>query len=129
MSSRHFTSWNTKDCYAEYVLKTLSRSVLKKSSRCLGNQKNIRLKSIRLIQSSTEPFELYNGNAKAELDLLNYIMKVDLKDGTGTNTSTLASKADLTSLKTKRDNSNLDEFNTVPVDLGKISNVVSNHSI
>ena len=129
MSSRHFTSWNTKDCYAEYVLKTLSRSVLKKSSRCLGNQKNIRLKSIRLIQSSTEPFELYNGNAKAELDLLNYILKVDLKGGTGTNTSTLASKADLTSLKTKRDNSNLDEFNTVPVDLGKISNVVNNHSI
>ena len=126
MSSRHFTSWNTKDCYAEYVLKTLSRSVLKKSSRCLGNQKNIRLKSIRLIQSSTE---LYNGNAKAELDLLNYILKVDLKGGTGTNTSTLASKADLTSLKTKRDNSNLDEFNTVPVDLGKISNVVNNHSI
>ena len=129
MSSRHFTSWNTKDCYAEYVLKTLSRSALKKSSRCLGNQKNIRLKSIRLIQSSTEPFELYNGNAKAELDLLNYILKVDLKGGTGTNTSTLASKADLTSLKTKRDNSNLDEFNTVPVDLGKISNVVNNHSI
>ena len=129
MSSRHFTSWNTKDCYAEYVLKTLSRSVLKKSSRCLGNQKNIRLKSIRLIQSSTEPFELYNGNAKAELDLLNYILKVDLKGGTGTNTSTLASKADLTSLKTKRDNSKLDEFNTVPVDLGKISNVVNNHSI
>ena len=129
MSSRHFTSWNTKDCYAEYVLKTLSRSVLKKSSRCLGNQKNIRLKSIRLIQSFTEPFELYNGNAKAELDLLNYILKVDLKGGTGTNTSTLASKADLTSLKTKRDNSNLDEFNTVPVDLGKISNVVNNHSI
>ena len=129
MSSRHFTSWNTKDCYAEYVLKTLSRSVLKKSSRCLGNQKNIRLKSIRLIQSSTEPFELYNGNAKAELNLLNYILKVDLKGGTGTNTSTLASKADLTSLKTKRDNSNLDEFNTVPVDLGKISNVVNNHSI
>ena len=73
MSSRNFTSWNTKDCYAENVLKTLSRRVLKKSSRLLRNQKNIRLKSIRMNQSSTEPFKLYNGNAKAELDLLNYI--------------------------------------------------------
>ena len=123
MSSRNFTSWNTKDCYAENVLKTLSRRVLKKSSRPLRNQKNIHLKSIRMSQSSTEPFKLYNGNAKAELDLLNYIMKVDLKGRTGADTSTLVSKTDLASLKTKV------EINTVPADLGKLSNVVNNHSI
>ena len=123
MSSRNFTSWNTKDCYAENVLKTLSRRVLKKSSRLLRNQKNIRLKSIRMNQSSTEPFKLYNGNAKAELDLLNYIMKVDLKGRTGADTSTLVSKTDLAIMKTKV------EINTVPVHLGKLSNVVNNHSI
>ena len=74
-------------------------------------------------QSSTEPFKLYNGNAKAELDLLNYIMKVDLKGRTGADTSTLVSKTDLAIMKTKV------EINTVPVHLGKLSNVVNNHSI
>ena len=47
--------------------------------------------------------ELYGhsgGNVKVELDLSNYANKTDWRGATSIDTSTLASKADLTSLKT-----------------------------
>ena len=54
---------------------------------------------------------------------LNYVSKVDLKGVTGVDTSTLASKSHLASLKTKVDNLNVNKLKTVTADLSILSSV------
>ena len=62
---------------------------------------------------------------KVELDLFNYaIQKTDLKGAAGVDTSELAAKSDLVSLKAKADKLDVDKLKTVPTDLSKIINVV-----
>ena len=50
-------------------------------------------------------------------------MEADLKGATGIDTSSLASKTDLASLKSKWDNLDVDKFKTVSADLSKLNNV------
>ena len=69
-------------------------------------------------------YERPGENVKNELDLFNYATKTDLKGATGINTSTLTFKTDLASLKTKRDNLNIDKLKTAGDDLSKLGNVV-----
>ena len=57
------------------------------------------------------------------MELSNYAKKADLKRATDYYTSTLASKTDLASLKTKIDDLALDKLKTVPADLSNLSNV------
>ena len=56
----------------------------------------------------------------------NYATKTDLKNATGVDTSQLASKSDLASLKAEVDKIDVDKLKTVPVDLSKLSNVANN---
>ena len=56
---------------------------------------------------------------KVELYLSNYTSKADLKAATGFNTSTLASKTNLASLKTKEDDLDEDKLKTISADLNK----------
>ena len=58
--------------------------------------------------------------------LSNYATKADLKNARGIDTSKLAVKSNLASLKAKVDKINVDKIQTVPVDLSKLSNVVNN---
>ena len=60
------------------------------------------------------------------LKLIYQIMQQKLKNTTGVDTSQLASKSDLLSLKTEVDKIDVDKSKTVPVDLSKLSNVVKN---
>ena len=53
----------------------------------------------------------------------------NVKATTGTDTSMLASKTHLASLKTEVDNLDLDKFKTMPADLSKLSNVVNDDVI
>ena len=69
-----------------------------------------------------EPYSRSEGKVKVELDLPNYAMKPDPKEATGSNTSTLASKTYLVSIKIKVDNLGIDKLRTVPADLSKLSN-------
>ena len=71
-----------------------------------------------------EPFERSGGNVKVELNLSYYVTEAELKRTAGIDTSILASKTDLASLKTKVDNRDVDKLKTVPADLSKLSNVV-----
>ena len=48
-----------------------------------------------------KPYEYSSGNVTVKLDLSNYVTKVDLKGGTGVDTSNLEAKSDLASLKGK----------------------------
>ena len=58
------------------------------------------------------------------MELSNYAKKADLKRATDIiHLSTLASKTDLASLKTKIDDLALDKLKTVPADLSNLSNV------
>ena len=52
-----------------------------------------------------------------------------MKEATGIDTCTLASKMDFLSLKTKLDKLDVDKIKTVPADLSKLSNVVDNDAI
>ena len=59
----------------------------------------------------------------------NYATKLDLKNATGVDTSKLAAKSDLASLKTEVDKIDVDKPKTVPIDLSKLSNIVKNEVI
>ena len=56
----------------------------------------------------------------------NYATKADLKNGPGTETSKLAAKSNLASLKAEIDKLDIDKLIPVPVDLSKLSDVVKN---
>ena len=63
---------------------------------------------------------------KVELDLPNYVTKVDLKNATGINTSKFAKKHDLLNLKSNVDKLDIDKLVHVSLDLSKLSDVVKN---
>ena len=52
--------------------------------------------------------------------------KANLKNATGIDTSKLAAKSDLATLKDEVDKIVIDKLKTVPIDLSKLSNVVKN---
>ena len=56
----------------------------------------------------------------------NYAKKSDLKNSTGTDTSKLAQKTNLATLKAEIDKIDGDKLKTVPADLTKLKNVVNN---
>ena len=60
------------------------------------------------------------------VDLLNYATKADLKNATGIDTSKLAAKSDLASLKAEVDKLDIDKLIPVPLDLRKLSDLVKN---
>ena len=63
-----------------------------------------------------KPYEISSENMKVELDFSNYATKDDLKDATGVNTSNLAAKSDLATLKENVDKIVIDKLETIPVD-------------
>ena len=71
-----------------------------------------------------ETYEHSDGNVKVELSVSNYTTKANMKRATIIDTSTLASKTELTGLKTKVDNLGVYKLMSVSVDLSKISNDV-----
>ena len=60
------------------------------------------------------------------VDLSNYATKADLKNATGIDTSKLAAKSDLASLKAEVDKLDIDKLIPVPLDLRKLSHLVKN---
>ena len=55
----------------------------------------------------------FDGNVKVELDLPNYATKADLKNATGDDTSKIAKKVDLASLKSEIYKFDIDELETI----------------
>ena len=64
-----------------------------------------------------------------KVDLSNYATKLYWKNATGFDTSKLAAKPDLASLRAKVDKIDIDKLKTVPVSLSKLSNVVENQVV
>ena len=76
-------------------------------------------------QYFSKPYEAYGGDINVKVDLSNHTIKTDLKNASGIDTSKLAAKSDLSSLKTKVDKL-LKKLTPVPADFKKISNVLKN---
>ena len=72
------------------------------------------------------PYKSSSSNIKVELDLSNYAKNKDINHITHVDVSGFASKTNLAALKTEVDKIDADKFETVPVDLAKLSNVVNN---
>ena len=73
-----------------------------------------------------KPYEPFGGDINVKVDLSNYATKADLKNATGIDTSKLAAKSDLASLKVEVDKIDADKLKTVLINLSKLSNVVKN---
>ena len=76
-----------------------------------------------------KPYRNFGGNIALKVDLSNYATKADLKNATGVDTSELAAKSDLASLKAEIDKIDVYKLKTVPMDLSKLSNVVNNDAV
>ena len=72
------------------------------------------------------PYKSSSSNIKVELDLTSYATKNDLNNITHVDTSSFASKTNLTALKTKVDKIAVDKLKAAPVDLAKLTNAVKN---
>ena len=83
----------------------------------------------KMSQYVPKKYDCFGGNVKIELDLSNYATKTNLKGATGVDLSNLAGKSDLASLKAEVDKIDIDTLKTAPVDLSKLSNVVSNEVV
>ena len=103
---------------------------------------------MKMSQYFPKPYEPFGGDINVKVDLSNYATKSDLKNATGIDTSKLAAKSDLVSLKSDVDKLDIDKLKslpthlnnlkskvdeldivkleTTPVDLSKLSNVVKN---
>ena len=72
------------------------------------------------------PYKSSSQNIKVELDLANYATKDDVKNIAHVDVSSFASMTNLAALKTEADKIDADKLKTVPADLAKLSNVVTN---
>ena len=73
-----------------------------------------------------KPFRSFGRNMNLKVDLSKYATKTDLKNITHIDTSSFALKTNLATLKTEVDKLDIDKLAPVPVDLGKLIDVVKN---
>ena len=76
----------------------------------------IRKTLYKMSQHFSKPDELFAGDISLKLDLFNYATKADLKGATEVDTSNLAAKSDLPTLKTEADKIDEDKLKIVSVD-------------
>ena len=69
-------------------------------------------------------YEPFGGDISVKVDLSNYAINYDLKNTTGIDTSKLAAKSDLASLKAEMDKLDTDKLVPVTVELSKLNKVV-----
>ena len=71
-----------------------------------------------------KPYKSFEGNINVKADLSNYATKTDLKTLTYVDTSSFALKTNLAILKNEVDKLDIAKLAPVPVDLGKLSDVL-----
>ena len=75
------------------------------------------------------PYRDHIADVKVRLDLTNYSTKADLKNVSHVDTSSFALKTNLASLKSEVDKLDINKLKVVPLDLGKLSDVVKNEVV
>ena len=76
-----------------------------------------------------KPYDPFGGDINVKVDLSNYATKTDIKNISHVDTSSLALKSNLASLKTEVDKLDTNKLVPVPVDLSKLSDVVKNEVV
>ena len=71
-------------------------------------------------------YEPFGGNINVKVDLSNYATKADIKNISHVLTSSFALRRNLANLKTEVDKLDIGKLVPVPVDLGKLNDVVKN---
>ena len=71
-------------------------------------------------------YKPFGRDIKVNLDLSNYATKTDINNISHVDTSSLALKTNLASLKTEFDKLDIEKLVPVPVDLSKLSDAVKN---
>ena len=82
---------------------------------------------IKMSQYFPKLYEPSGGDISFKVDWFKYATKAGLKKATGIDTSKLAAKSDLASLKAEVDELDIDKLIPVPADLNKLSDVVKNY--
>ena len=82
-----------------------------------------------MIQYFPKPYEPFGGDIDVKVDSSNYATKLELINAAGVDTSKLAAKSNLASLKAEVDRIDIDKLKTAPIDLSKSSNVVKNEVV
>ena len=85
--------------------------------------------SLHKMSHYPEPDSPGKTKIKVELDFSNSVIKADLKGSIGVDTSNLAAKSNLTSLKPEVHKIDIGKLKTVPAFLSKLSNVVDNNVV
>ena len=75
-----------------------------------------------------KPYEPFGGDINVKVDLSNYATKSDLKNATGIDTSKLAVKSDLVSLKAEVDKLDIDKLRNIPTNLSNLKSKVDKYS-
>ena len=85
---------------------------------------------IKISEYFPKPFNSHFGDSiKVKLDLSNYATKADINNIARINTSNFASKTNLANLITEVDILDIGKLVTVPVDLSKLTNVVTHEVV
>ena len=71
-----------------------------------------------------KPYEPFGRDINVKKDLSNYLTKIDLKTATEIDTSKLAAKSDLVSLKAEVDKLDIDKLKSVPTNLSNLKSKV-----
>ena len=79
-----------------------------------------------MAQYFSKPYEPFGGNINVKIDLSNYATKTNIKNISHVDTSSLALKTNLASLKTEVDKLDINKLVSVLVDLSKLSDAVKN---
>ena len=74
-------------------------------------------------------YEPFGGDINVKVDLSNYATKADIKNISHVLTSSVALKRNLANLKTEVHKLGIDKLVPVPVDLGKLNDVVKNYVV
>ena len=78
----------------------------------------------KMSQYFPKPYKPFGGDINVNVDLSNYVTKVDIKNISHADTSNFALKTNLADLKTKVDKLDIDKVVPVPVDLSKLNDLV-----
>ena len=90
----------------------------------------IKRHDIKMSEYFPKPFNSHFGDSiKVKLDWSNYATKADIHNIARINTSNFASKTNLANLKNEVDKLDIGKLVTVPVDLSKLTNVVTNEVV
>ena len=95
----------------------------------IDEKKFVQFYCIKMSQYFPKPYEAFSRDINVKVDLSNYATKANVKNISHVDTSSFALKTNLGNIKTEVDKLDIEKLVAVPVDLGKLIDVVKNDVI